>query len=266
MHNLPPSTSRDPRVHQLLHLLFEVAAFIVGYRYYVHLRNNHGDTIGDDKRVWIIIGAAAGALIGSRILGAFEDPSALAWSWKAFFVAFNNRTVVGGLLGGLIGVEVAKKLIGVQQRSGDLFVFPLILGMIIGRIGCAFAGLDDNTYGLRTTLPWGMDMGDGIHRHPTNLYEILWLGLVWLALIGIERRWKLKSGARFKIFMVLYLEYRFAIEFIKPQPQVFFGLSAIQIAAELGVLYYWKVWTEPQSLLTQDPPAAIDSVVAPDQA
>lgn len=236
-------------MHQLLHLLFEVAAFAIGYTYYMRLRAGQGDPIAEDKRMWIIIGAAAGALFGSRVLGALEDPALLAWNWKSLFVAFNNRTIVGGLLGGLIGVEVTKKLIGVQQRSGDLFVFPMMLGMIIGRVGCLLGGLEDNTYGLPTDLPWGMDLGDGIPRHPTNIYEIIWLGLVWLALIGIERRWKLKPGARFKIFMVLYLEFRFAIEFLKPGHPVLVGFTAIQFSAELGVLYYWKVWTEPTSLL-----------------
>lgn len=239
-------------MHQLLHLLFEVAAFVVGYAYYAKLRAKQGDAIAEDKRVWIIIGAAAGALIGSRVLGALEDPALLSWNWQSLFIAFNNRTIVGGLLGGLIAVEVTKKLGGVDQRSGDLFVYPIILGMITGRIGCLLGGLEDNTYGLRTDLPWGIDLGDGVHRHPTNIYEILWLGLVWLGLIGIERRWKLKPGARFKIFMVLYLEYRFAIEFLKPGHSVFFGFTAIQLAAEIGVLYYWKVWTEPKSLLVPE--------------
>lgn len=250
-------------MHQLLHLLFEVTAFAVGYAFYSRLLARQGDPIAEDKRVWIIIGAAAGALIGSRVLGALEDPAQLAWNWRSLFIAFNNRTIVGGLLGGLIGVEVTKKLVGVNQSSGDLFVFPIILGMIIGRIGCLLGGLEDNTYGLRTDLPWGIDLGDGIHRHPTNIYEIIWLGLVWLALIGIERRWKLKPGARFKIFMVLYLEYRFAIEFLKPGHPVFYGFTAIQLAAELGVLYYWKVWTEPKSLLVQTAP---EEVIVPEVA
>jgi prolipoprotein diacylglyceryltransferase len=236
-------------VHQLLHLFFEVAAFVVGYQYYAFLRKGQGDRIVDEKRMWIIIGAAVGALMGSRLLGALEDPAKLAWGLKALFIAFNTRTVVGGLLGGLIGVEVTKLIIGVKQRSGDLFVFPIILGMIIGRIGCMLGGLEDNTYGVATDLPWGMDLGDGVRRHPTNLYEILWLGIVWLLIIAIERKWKLKPGARFMIFMVLYLEFRFCIEFIKPAQPVLLGLTTIQIAAELGVLYYWKVWTEPRSLL-----------------
>ena len=64
-------------------------------------------------------------------------------------------------------------------------VFPLLLGMALGRVGCHLAGLTDGTYGTATTLPWALDLGDGVARHPTNLYEIGFLlllaGLLWWA-------------------------------------------------------------------------------------
>jgi len=139
----------------------------------------------------------------------------------------------------------------VRSSSGDLFTYPLILGMMVGRVGCMLGGLEDNTYGVRTDLPWGMDLGDGVSRHPTNIYEILWLGVIWLVLLAIERKWDLRPGARFIIFMVLYLEFRFVIEFIKPAPKVLYGFTTIQLAAEAGVFYYFKAWTEPKSLLLE---------------
>lgn len=236
-------------MHQILHLIFEVAAFALGFAYYQWLRVGHGDAIPEDKRLWIIIGAAAGALIGSRVLGALEDPARLAWNGPALFVAFNNRTVVGGLLGGLIGVELTKKIIGVRTSSGDLFTYPLILGMMVGRVGCLLGGLDDNTYGVGTELPWGIDLGDGVPRHPTNAYEILWLGLLWLGLRGVERRWRLANGARFKLFMVAYLLFRLLVEAIKPQPVTLLGLSSIQLACVAGLVYYFRVWLMPRHLI-----------------
>lgn len=238
-------------MHHLLHLVFELAAFAVGYTYFQRLRMGQGDPIPEPKRVWIIIGAAAGALLGSRVLGALEDPAKLAADGWALFIAFNNRTVVGGLLGGLVGVELTKKLIGVSTSSGDLFTYPLILGMMIGRVGCLLGGLEDNTYGTPTDLPWGIDMGDGVRRHPTNVYEILWLGGLWLVLRAIERRWTLADGARFKLFMVGYLLFRLAVEAIKPQPIIAFGLSTIQWACAAGLLYYFRVWMKPRSLVIQ---------------
>lgn len=238
-------------MHHLLHLVFELAAFAVGYAYFQRLRVGQGDPIPEAKRVWIIIGAAAGALLGSRVLGALEDTAKLAADGWSLFIAFNNRTVVGGLLGGLVGVELTKKAIGVRTSSGDLFTYPLILGMMIGRVGCLLGGLEDNTYGTPTDLPWGIDLGDSVRRHPTNLYEILWLGVLWMLLCRVERRWTLADGARFKLFMVGYLLFRLAVEAIKPQPIIALGLSTIQWACAAGLLYYFRVWLRPRSLIVE---------------
>ena len=114
--------------------------------------------------------------------------------------------------------------------------------MIVGRIGCLFAGIEDNTYGVATTLPWGMDLGDGIPRHPTNIYEIFWLLVLGLALVAIDRKWRPRPGMRFAFFMVGYLTFRFFVEFIKPDPVVLFKLSTIQWAALVGLCYYYRVW------------------------
>jgi prolipoprotein diacylglyceryltransferase len=152
-------------------------------------------------------------------------------------------------LGGLIGVEWVKKRIGVTVSSGDLMVYPLIVAMIIGRMGCLFAGLEDGTYGIPSNLPWSIDLGDGIHRHPTNLYEILFWLLLWGGLSAYEHYKKFSDGSRFKIFMVSYLFFRFLIEFIKPDYFFKFGLSVIQLACITGLLYYYKVFVYPSKLL-----------------
>ena len=83
-----------------------------------------------------------------------------------------GKTIVGALIFGLISVELMKRYIGVRQSTGDLYAIPLALGIAIGRIGCFLTGLSDNTYGTPTTLPWAVNFGDGIPRHPTQLYEI----------------------------------------------------------------------------------------------
>ena len=68
-----------------------------------------------------------------------------------------------------------KRYIGLRTSTGDLYSIPLALGIAIGRIGCFLTGLSDNTYGIPTSLPWAINFGDGIPRHPTQLYEILFL-------------------------------------------------------------------------------------------
>jgi phosphatidylglycerol:prolipoprotein diacylglycerol transferase len=74
-----------------------------------------------------------------------------------------------------VSVELTKRYIGLGTSTGDLYAIPLALGIAIGRIGCFLTGLSDNTYGTPTNLPWAINFGDGIPRHPTQLYEILFL-------------------------------------------------------------------------------------------
>ena len=98
-------------------------------------------------------------------------------------------------------------------------------------MGCFCLGLPDATTGSPTQLGWGVDFGDGILRHPTALYEILIVAL----LFGLTRWIKpLPAGRRFRIFMMGYLSWRFAVGFIQPIPFSYAGLSAIQWVALLA--------------------------------
>jgi phosphatidylglycerol:prolipoprotein diacylglycerol transferase len=226
-----------------VHFLCETLAYALGYRYYVYLRKHEKDTISDHNRILIFIGAAAGAFIGSHFLGILESPPKLQqMNWLYFM---GNTTIIGGLLGGLLGVELTKKKIGVKVSSGDLMVYPIALSMIIGRTGCFFAGLEDGTYGIASTLPWAINFGDGLRRHPTNLYEILFWVLLWLVLINLEKKYELANGFRFKLLMVSYLVFRFFIEFIKPAYFFGFGLSVLQLACLAGLTYYYRVLVYP---------------------
>jgi prolipoprotein diacylglyceryltransferase len=230
------------------HLIFELLAFTLGFQYFLRLRKPEADPISNLNRLWILLGATMGALFGSRLLGALEAPD-LFFSGKAgWLYYYQSKTIVGGLLGGLIGVETIKKIIGESQSSGDLFTYPIILGMIIGRIGCFTSGVSEPTYGLPSSLPWAMDLGDGIFRHPTALYEIVFLILLWLSLRRADRSFHLLSGARFKLFMTGYLFYRFAVEFIRPGQPVILGLNVIQLACLGGLIYYRKVYLRPATL------------------
>ncbi len=223
--------------HIHVHLLCEMLAYTLGYRFYTWLRARTQDLIGDENRLWIFIGAAFGAFWGSHILGSLEQP--IPAGGLTFLYFFANKTIVGGFLGGLAGVEITKKVLGVYTSSGDLMTYPIILALIIGRLGCHFEGLNDGTYGLPSTLPWAIDFGDGIPRHPVNLYEIVWLLTLAFLIFTLEKPRPLRNGRRFQIFMIGYLAYRLGIEYFKPAhywPGI--GLSSIQIACAGGLLYY----------------------------
>jgi phosphatidylglycerol---prolipoprotein diacylglyceryl transferase len=230
------------------HLVFETLAFFMGFRYFLYLRKKNGDTYSSPTRLWIIIAAIFGSLIGSRLIGSLERPYELSKTTDLIAYIANNRTVLGGFLGGLFAVEFVKKLIREKKASGDLFVYPILLALIIGRIGCFSSGIYEETYGTPTSLPWGMNLGDNLYRHPVCLYEMLFIILLWIALRKISGRSKLEEGSLFKIFMISYLLFRLLLDFIKPHYNVLAGLSTIQLTAIAGLLYYLPYLVKPRKL------------------
>lgn len=220
-----------------IHLVLEYAAFFAAFRYYVFLRKRINDHISEGNRLSIIIGAVFGAFIGSRFLAYLECPSSIG-SPSDFIQILNNKTIMGGLFGGLLGVELAKKIINEKQASGDLFTFPLILGIFIGRIGCFLSGTKEFTYGKTTNFFMGMDLGDGLNRHPVALYELIFLLILYFFLKKIQRSNRLESGGLFKYFMLAYFGFRFFIEFLKPNIFYFSKLSSIQWLCILCWMYY----------------------------
>ncbi|RAP75794.1 diacylglyceryl transferase [Paenibacillus montanisoli] len=230
------------------HAVFEAMAYFIGFRVYLHTRSKNKLPI--QQGIWVIVGAILGAAIGSKVLYWLEDPQQLMKNWNSYTYLMEGKTIVGGLLGGLIGVEWMKKRVGITRSTGDDMALPIILGMAIGRIGCFLTGLDDHTYGTPTSMIMGIDFGDGIPRHPTQLYEILFL----LLLGGLLLRWKrrireggiqvrttsltIPDGTVFQLFMTGYLSFRFAVDFIKPTPHPYLGLNNIQLACLAGLVYY----------------------------
>ncbi|MEH7094561.1 prolipoprotein diacylglyceryl transferase [Neobacillus vireti] len=218
------------------HLLFESLAYFIGFRVYLYTRNK--ERIPLDKAIWVVVGATLGAAIGSKVLYWFESPEKTVENWNNIIYLVEGKTIVGGLLGGLIGVETAKKWIGWTRSTGDDFVLPLTIGMMIGRIGCFLTGLDDHTYGTPTTWITGIDFGDGMKRHPTQLYEIVFLLLLLILLTYLKRKHLGWEGLLFQLFMLSYLFFRFLIDFIKPTPHPYLILNNIQLASLLGIIYY----------------------------
>lgn len=220
-----------------LHFFFETLAFIVGVRLYYYLKRGIVDPISDINRLWILLGAMIGALIGSRVIAMLETPHEI--TRQTLLTFYQNKTVAGGFLGGLFGVELIKKVIGVKIASGDIYVIPIIVALFIGRIGCFSMGIAEPTYGIETTFFTAMNLGDGKLRHPVALYEMIYMILIFLLFRNIKSK-EMLNGDRFKLFMFLYFLYRFSVEFLKPYEALFLGLSSIQLSAIFIFVYYYK--------------------------
>jgi len=224
------------------HALLEAAALSCGTFYYRWLQQRAGVSVGvllNGGRFAVLLGCIFGAAIGNKLVFWIEMPNLLPLYWNKPEVWFAGQSMVGGLLGGLLGVELAKKISGVRHSTGDAFVFPILLGLMIGRAGCFVAGLEDGTFGIPTTVPWGVDFGDGIPRHPTQLYEIVFAAALWGGLHYLHSNRALQPGLLFKIMLCGYLMWRLLVDGLKP---VFFdygfGLSGIQVVCAIALLLY----------------------------
>ncbi len=218
-----------------VHFITDVLSTLIGMQFYY--RSKVADNVSESKRVWILIGAIFGALIGSRMLAAMENPD-MFLNPPSILYFYVNKTIIGGIAGGIIGIEIAKKLLFIKNRTGDRVVVPLMVAILIGRAGCFLTGVTDGTVGNVCNYFWCFDQGDGMSRHPTSLYEIFFL-LILLPIFyfNIQRK-RFLPGVYFRIFIILYFSFRFFIEFLKPAMPVFLNLSAIQIVCISFVLYY----------------------------
>ena len=117
--------------------------------------------------------------------------------------------------------------------------------VVIGRWGCHLSGLEDHTYGTATWLPWGHDFGDGVLRHPVQLYEsfsmLLFLGI---AVLLLAQRQSFFMRNEFYLMVLFYAVQRFIWEFLKPYGTVIgpFNLFHLICAGLFcyGLIMMWR--------------------------
>jgi phosphatidylglycerol:prolipoprotein diacylglycerol transferase len=183
---------------------------------------------------YYVFALAAGAIGGAWAFGSLNtgnDP-----------IPHASHSIAGALAGGIIAVELYKAVRGVTGSTGVIWVGPLALGIAIGRWGCLFAGLGDETYGVPTRLPWGVDLGDGIARHPVQVYESLaMLAFLAIYLVALGRRAAWTRERAFYLFILFYAAQRFVWEFLKPYPRLLGPLDVFQLLA-LAMIFYALVF------------------------
>lgn len=218
------------------HRVFDILSLLVGTQLFWWLRRRGAGSWSGDQTLSLAAGCVFGAALGAKAIVLFEDPARTLplWNDAAFWVG--GKSIVGALVGGLAGVEIAKKLEGITVPTGDAFVIPLCVGLAVGRVGCFLSGLDDDAYGIATSVPWAVDFGDG-PRHPTQLYEIAF-ALLFLAALPWVRARQRATGDSFRLFMTAYFAFRFLEEFIRVASRPYFGLTVYQLACAVGLAYY----------------------------
>jgi phosphatidylglycerol:prolipoprotein diacylglycerol transferase len=94
---------------------------------------------------------------------------------------------------------------------------------------------------------------DTILCHPTPVYELIICALMCWFLWRIRRKTE-PTGKLFMMYLMLAGSERFAIEFLRPNPRILWGLTEAQLIATvlitLGAFGWWKF-----SSLSQAPAA-----------
>ena len=216
----------------LVHSLFDVLALFAAL---VVFRLVPAASPGVPNEPWqihplYIAAASLGATSGAYLAGS-------ANLWLSGIDGL-GRSIEGALAGAILAIEALKWRTGVQGSTGLRFVAPLAAAIAVGRLGCFFSGLDDMTYGTPTTMPWGVDFGDAVSRHPVQLYEAATMA-IFLALFVLLLRQGREAVRRtgFYAFVAVYAVQRFAWEFFKPYGTVVGPLNLFHLLSLALVVY-----------------------------
>jgi len=215
----------------LLHAIFDIAAWLAAGAAIWWLARRRGISFPSQSFALPYIAALVfGAGIGAYLFGTLN-----LWLSGQSGIA---RSIEGALAGGIVAIELYKWKNGISLRTGARFALPLALGIAIGRIGCYLAGLDDFTFGTPTTLPWGHDFGDGVLRHPVQLYESLSMAaFAAVYVVAVFRRDAYVITNGFYLALAWYALQRFVWEFWKPYGGLIGPLTLFHLLS-LAVLLY----------------------------
>jgi len=233
---------------------------------------------GHDRREWqqIVVAAVVAGIIGARLYHVATDYEKFEGDWlRALEIWKGGLSIWGAVLGGVLGVFLVCRV----RRYDTLGILDalapaLALAQAIGRWGNYF---NQELFGEPTTLPWALEI-DPANRpagfegfatfHPTFLYESLYCLAIVGGLLWAERRWRLKRGQLFALYIAAYTPGRFLLEQLRIDDARLVGPlrvnSWIAIAGFLfGVGWFW--WLGRHSNVDESKYARIGRT-APDPA
>jgi len=183
-----------------------------------------------DGATTMLIYAMIGGIGGSKLYYAVDMALRGELSFGSALFSRSGITFYGGLLGAIAAVWVGTRIHRIPtNRFFNCVCLAGAIGQALGRIGCFLVGDD---YGRVTDVPWGIAFPEGAPPtlepvHPTQLYESAWLfavtGWLWMR--------RDKSPLLWGEYLVLSGFGRFAIEFLRTNPRIAFGLSEAQLIA-----------------------------------
>lgn len=169
------------------------------------------------------MGILAGVGFVSGIVGAKLTQAVASGLALSKVANPGGRALLGGLLFGWVGVEVAKRALGIRRSTGDLFALALPAGEAVGRIGCALNGC---CYGVACESPFAV-WSHGAWRFPSQLLSSAVAAATFGFLLWLSPRVR-REGDLFRVYLVLFGVTRFGLEFVRWREALVLGLSPMQ--------------------------------------
>lgn len=149
-----------------------------------------------------------------------------------------GRSILGGLLLGWVGVEIAKRRLRVTGSTGPKLAAPLAFSLAWGRVGCWFAGCCG---GIPIRGEWGVIDPRGVNRWPVQPVEVVFhtLAFVWLFTRASRGR---ANGLDLVGYLASYGFVRFCLEFVRWHPKLWLGFTWYQwlsLVLALPALWLW---------------------------
>ena len=212
--------------------------------------NIQADAIGIVAVVTVI------GIIGAKLWHVADSPGDHIFEREGF-------AWFGGLVFGILVLLWQGRALKIGPlRLLDLAAPAAAVGYGMGRLGCLISG--DGDYGIPTSLPWGMSFPHGLvptkqRVHPTPIYELI-AGLVIGLYLWRRGATEKPVGQITGEYLVLSGLARFLVEFIRINPQIYWGMSNAQLASLgsifVGILFIiWAKWHDTKAATTVTIPA-----------
>jgi prolipoprotein diacylglyceryl transferase len=197
----------------------------------------------------IVIWAVPLGIIGGRFFHVITHPRDYFFEGADLLAVFRiwegGLAIYGALAFGALGVFIGAKQLKLRFWSvADAMAPGILLAQAIGRLGNYF---NQELFGLPTTLPWGLEipasnpaypigLPDGLTFHPTFLYEMIWSLIGVAILLLLDKRFELRWGKTFALYLVIYSLGRIWIESIRIDPsEIILGLRINIWSALTGI-------------------------------
>jgi len=241
-------------------VVFVVCYALIRYRWTREDRfSNVTSTQITDLMTVSILGVIIGGRLGYVLFYNFEyylkHPLEIflpfSFSGGFHFTGISGMSFHGGLVAIILFSWLYIRRAGLSFRQmADLFIPAIPLGYTFGRIGNFING---ELYGRVTDMPWGMFFPlspQRVLRHPSQLYEAFFEGIVLFIVLWNLRKVRLPEGAMLAFFLIGYGTVRFFIEFFR-EPDAHLGpvllflsmgqvLCAGMIVAGVGLFFWLK--------------------------